>query len=590
MSESYADVKQHIDLELGHKFYRYFGKRVLDILLSGLALVIFSPLLLILCVLVRIKHGSPILFTPTRPGMNEKIFHLLKFRSMSNATNSEGKLLPEKDRLTLLGKFLRASSLDELPELVNIFRGDMSIVGPRPLSKGYLISYTKEQRIRHSVRPGLTGLAQISGRNNLPWDQRTEKDLEYVRNMSFKLDCSIILKTVFKVLRREDITIPGGKDLDLAAYNLVKEEGKEVRMKADTTWPEIGSHFWMENEGARKNNFNWNQNDEDGVLTFSGRAAIALAVRDAMKTKQIKKAYVPSYCCLSMLQPLIDMDIAYDFYDVEFDGGKIHYQINQNHRYDLLLIMKYFGVDVDDYEKTIKAFKDKGCVIIEDLTHTYFDESSGSRYADYHVASLRKWLPAPAGGLVSKAHGHLSVKPDKDSNHAVEKKIKAMLEKDDYMHDRGGSKESFLQNFSSFEQDLIQLDIMLRPDDTTKKILESYDIEEMKRSRRENAKILRDRLAGVEGLCFLNGAIDLEKQVPLFMPVMLKTDKRDALRKYLIDNGVYCPIHWPEIMGAKPGIRENELSLICDQRYNKKDMNAIADMIIDWCARNMKRV
>ena len=441
-----SSVSMEHNKELGHKFYRYFGKRTLDILFSGLAIIILSPLLLVLCILVRVMHGSPILFAPTRPGMNERIFHILKFRSMSNATNSEGKLLPEMDRLTLLGKFLRASSLDELPELVNIFRGDMSIVGPRPLSKGYLMSYTKEQRLRHCVRPGLTGLAQISGRNNLPWDQRIDKDLEYVRDMSLALDCSIVLKTVFKVLRSEDVTIPGDKKLDLAAHNMVKEEGQEIIMKANTTWPEIGSHYWMDRViDSEKRNYDWNLGDEDGVLTFSGRAAIALALRDALKIKQIKKAYVPSYCCLSMLQPLIDLDIAYDFYDVEFYNGKLHYQINHDQRCDLLVFMRFFGADVDNYEETIKEFKNNGCVVIEDLTHTYFDDNSASSYADYHVTSLRKWFPTPAGGVLSKVHGQLSVKPDKDSNHAVEKKIKAMQEKDDYMHGRGGSKESFLK-------------------------------------------------------------------------------------------------------------------------------------------------
>ena len=572
-----------------HNFYRRYGKRILDVSFSLLAAGLLLPLLCVLSLLVRIVHGSPVLFSPTRPGMNERIFHIYKFRSMSNAKNSEGKLLPEQNRITLLGKFLRTSSLDELPELFNIIRGDMSIVGPRPLSKGYLISYTEEQRIRHSVRPGLTGLAQISGRNNLSWDKRTEKDLEYVRDLSFLMDCEIVFRTIVKVLKRENITIPDGKELDFAAYNLVQEEGVTVHMKGNTTWPEIGSFFWMEDsvsEGNEKNK-TWCPQDQDSIMTFSGRAAIALAVRDAKKTHEIKKAYVPSYCCLSMLQPLIDLDIAYDFYEVEFDGSEIKYHIDRNKKCDVLLIMKYFSTDVQGYDDTIHQMKKNGCVVIEDITHTLFDEEPANDEADYHVASLRKWLPIPAGGYLSKSTGMLSVKPEKESNHAVENILRAMREKRDYITGAGGNKAGYLQKFSSFEQDLIQLEVMLNIDDTSKRIIALYDVEKMKKKRKANADILYQRLKGIRGLSFLNTNYYSEKVTPLFVPVMLSTDKRDKLRKYLIDNGVYCPIHWPEIMGATPGIRKNELSLICDQRYSENDMNVMADLIADWCASNM---
>lgn len=591
MNENMTDAGRNTEeaLYTGHRFYRCFGKRFLDIVLSGLAILVLSPLLITLCILVRIKHGSPILFTPTRPGMNERIFHICKFRSMSNAKNSEGKLLPEKDRLTKLGKFLRASSLDELPELINILRGDMSIVGPRPLSKGYLISYTRQQRIRHSVRPGLTGLAQISGRNNLPWEKRTEKDLEYVRDMSLKLDCSIIFRTVMKVLKREDVTIPGGKEMDLAAYNLVKEEGSAVQMKGDTTWSEIGSNFWLEDPAGDTGNVrsNWFPGDRDGTLTFSGRAAIALAVQDALTGRKIRKAYVPAYCCLSMLQAFIDLDIPYDFYDVTFDGKEIRYHIDENKKCDLLLIMKYFGTNAPGYDDIIHRMKQKGCIILEDVTHTLFDARPGNEEADYHVASLRKWVPSPAGGYLSKAAGTLAFKPEKESGHAVETVLNAMREKRDYITGHGGEKASYLQKYSSFEQDLIQLDVRLNLDETSRRILSSYDLEAMKSRRKANASVLYDRLKSIKGLTFLNQGFDPEGQTPLFVPVMIPAGKRDLLRKYLIDNGVYCPVHWPEIMGAEPGIRKNELSLICDQRYSEKDMHAAADLIEDWCAENM---
>ena len=155
--------------------YRHFIKRLLDIVLSGIALVILSPVYLILAIMIRVKLGSPVIFHQERPGKDEKIFTLCKFRTMTDERDENGNLLPDNKRLTKFGKLLRATSLDELPELWNIFKGDMSIIGPRPLLVSYLPYYTKEEQLRHTVRPGLTGLAQVSGRNYLDWDNRLKK-------------------------------------------------------------------------------------------------------------------------------------------------------------------------------------------------------------------------------------------------------------------------------------------------------------------------------------------------------------------------------------------------------------------------------
>lgn len=184
--------------------YRKFIKRALDFLLSLLALIILSPVLLILAILVRCKLGSPILFRQERPGKDEKIFTLCKFRTMTDKRDAQGNLLPDSERLTKFGRLLRATSLDELPELLNILKGDMSIIGPRPLLVSYLPYYTEEEKLRHTVRPGLTGLAQVSGRNFIDWDRRMEKDVEYVKNLSFKMDLKVIGLTVKTVLGHSD--------------------------------------------------------------------------------------------------------------------------------------------------------------------------------------------------------------------------------------------------------------------------------------------------------------------------------------------------------------------------------------------------
>lgn len=198
----------------GHKPYgpyEQFIKRGLDVFLATGALIVLSPVLLITAIMVRVKLGSPVIFTQDRPGKDEKIFKLYKFRSMTNAKDENGNLLPDEKRLTRYGKFLRSTSIDELPELINIIKGNMSIVGPRPLLVEYLPYYTEQERHRHDVRPGLTGLSQINGRNALNWDDRFRLDLQYIKSMSLKNDIKIFFHTVYNVIKRNDILVGESK-------------------------------------------------------------------------------------------------------------------------------------------------------------------------------------------------------------------------------------------------------------------------------------------------------------------------------------------------------------------------------------------
>lgn len=185
--------------------YRNFLKRLLDISVSLLGIVILSPVFLLLWILVRVKLGSPALFTQERPGKNEKIFKMYKFRSMTDARDENGNLLPDEARLTRFGKKLRATSLDELPELWNVLKGDMSLVGPRPLLVQYLALYDETQKRRHEVRPGITGYAQVKGRNSISWEQKFEMDVYYVEHISFWMDCKILFMTVGTVFKRKGI-------------------------------------------------------------------------------------------------------------------------------------------------------------------------------------------------------------------------------------------------------------------------------------------------------------------------------------------------------------------------------------------------
>ena len=211
-------------IALSALLYRQFFKRFYDILLSGLAILVLSPILLILIIVGVIKMKGNPFFTQQRPGKNGKVFKLIKFRTMTNAKDENGNLLPDKERITKYGKLLRSTSLDELPELVNIFVGHMSIVGPRPLLVKYLPYYTEEEKHRHDVRPGLTGLAQVNGRNLVNWDERLAYDVKYVSSISLWNDIKIILTTALKVLKRSDIEL--GKKFKEGSFI----EQREARM------------------------------------------------------------------------------------------------------------------------------------------------------------------------------------------------------------------------------------------------------------------------------------------------------------------------------------------------------------------------
>lgn len=191
--------------------YRAYIKRALDFLLALFGLIVLSPLLMVVTVWLHFANkGAGVLFTQERPGKDERIFKLYKFKSMTDERDSEGNLLPDGERLSPVGRFIRKTSLDELPQLWNVLKGDMSLVGPRPLFVDYLPYYTTRERLRHTVRPGITGLAQVRGRSYLPWDQKLATDVEYVERLSFTLDCRILFKTVANVLTSKDVAVDPG--------------------------------------------------------------------------------------------------------------------------------------------------------------------------------------------------------------------------------------------------------------------------------------------------------------------------------------------------------------------------------------------
>lgn len=206
--------------------YKRFFKRFFDIVLSLIAIVVLSPVMLVVAMLVGLKLGRPVIFKQRRAGLHGRVFTVYKFRSMTNEKDANGELLPNDKRLTRFGKVLRSTSLDELPELFNILKGDMSIIGPRPLLEEYLPRYSEEQMKRHNMRPGLTSLTAVNGRATLSWEDRLDMDVQYVNNVSFLMDCKIVLKTVITVFKRENISSDRGKFMGTSKVE--KEEKKSL--------------------------------------------------------------------------------------------------------------------------------------------------------------------------------------------------------------------------------------------------------------------------------------------------------------------------------------------------------------------------
>jgi undecaprenyl phosphate N,N'-diacetylbacillosamine 1-phosphate transferase len=231
-TEIKRNIKPSLQLPGKGGVYRRYFKRQMDFILSLIAIIVLSPILLVIGVLVKTKLGSPVIFKQKRPGLNEKIFTLYKFRTMTDERDKFGELLPDGVRLTKFGRFLRETSLDELPELWNIFLGDMSIIGPRPQLVRDMVFMSEEQRERHNVRPGLSGLAQVRGRNGISWDKKLSTDLEYIRKVTFLDDVKIVVETVLKVFKREGITGEGmATAADFGDYLL--ETGKVSQKEYD---------------------------------------------------------------------------------------------------------------------------------------------------------------------------------------------------------------------------------------------------------------------------------------------------------------------------------------------------------------------
>ncbi len=562
--------------------YARYVKRGLDIFCALAALLVFCWLYAILALLVRIKLGKPVIFKQNRPGKDERIFTLCKFRTMTDARDENGDLLPDAQRLTKFGRILRATSLDELPEAWNILKGDMSVIGPRPWNYTDLKYYNDEERKRFELRPGLSGWAQVNGRNDASWPERIRCDIEYVQNVSFRFDLRIVFLSALKMIKHDNIGVRGeGDHRDFAVYRMIEEA---ERMNKDILpSQEIGSFFCFESGEYRTETMTpagWLPQGDDSVYTFSGRDAILWALRDISAHKTVKRAYIPSYCCTSMISPFLEQGIECCFYDVDYRNG-LRFDIQYDKKCDLFFAMNYFGVRREEMDRAIEHFASRGVTVLEDITHTLLHTKPVSAHSDYAVASLRKWFSIPTGGFLLKREGKLDQKPCESGDDAVAGRIESMRLKQDYLDGKDVDKTRFLELSQRFEASLNYVhDAVL--DTRSAGILEKLDVAALAEKRRRNADVLYDCLEEDDTITPLFSREEAESGCPLFVPILLPNEDRNSLRDHLIENGVFCPIHWPEVLGTKPGIKPYELSLICDQRYDTQDMLRMVELIKQW--------
>lgn len=352
---------------------------------------------------------------------------------------------------------------------------------------------------------------------------------------------------------------------------------------------EIGSEFWSDGSLNDKNNTSF-QNlinfGDDRELLFSGRTAIDYVLEDI--SKPIKKVYMPSYCCASMLQPFIDRNIDIEYYDVISDREGLKYKVNFDTDIDLFFANSYFGYEVTAMDSIIEEFKGRKIIVIEDITHRLLSKKNFCEKADYIVASLRKWFPIPSGGLAVKLKDHFKeIQLFPPPTEIVNKKISAMNKKAVFMRGLESNntyseheKSNFLRLYAEFNKSL-QLDYRnIKIDDISADLLSKIDILNIQNRRRENSQYIHDAFNNSNDIRFLISEPNFSKDCPLFVPIMVKADMRDTVRKQLITNDIFCPVHWPipnnnDLNDCTIQIYNEELSLICDQRYGPDDIKRI---------------
>ena len=572
--------------------YGKFFKRLIDFTLSLIALIVLSPLLLILTIIgAIIMKGNPF-FIQKRPGMinrktgEERIISLIKFRTMTNAKDSQGNLLPDEKRLVPYGKFLRSTSLDELPSLVNIVCGQLSICGPRPLLGRYLPYYTEEERHRHDVRPGLTGWAQVNGRNFISWEETFEYDLFYIKNISLALDIKILLLTLKKVVLRADITY--------ATQGTEGSSGKTVHDALDIERREkmsfeIGSTFWEYDleTTENKNSFWWQTKSVNKIFLKSGRNAIKALCRIVDSTNRV--VLVPSYTCETVIEPFLDEGWHIHYYKIDKDLCiNIDYleKLVAETSPKMIFVHSYFGFSFNQGEiEALEKFSKQGIEIAEDMTQSLFSEQR-LPFADYYIASFRKFLAIPDGGVLisRKSIPNLGIQ---ECDNAISKiAFEAFDEKRRYFETlKSDIKDSFREKYETLKNLIGDNNKLREISDVSLKLILSCDKKNLSLKRTANYLYLLNGISNIQSVTPITKEIS-SGETPLYLPVY--TNYRRELQSILAKNNIYCPVIWPR--SNYISINDNDVSfmyehMLCfpiDQRYDSNDMQKVIDLLKNY--------
>ena len=578
--------------------YKHFFNRFFDFTITFVGLIVISPIFLVLCLLVRIKLGSPIFFKQVRITKDDKPFFIVKFRTMTDARDAEGNLLPDTERFTKFGDFLRNSSLDELPELFNVLKGDMSLIGPRPLYPFYLPYYTKEESLRHTVRAGITGLAQINGRNLCKWNDRFGMDVKYVKELSLVNDIKILWRTFFKVAAQEDIGTPS-VDEELGLHIVRELQQPEKLDLLECMWKkinekhslpkslfvprikEIGSFFWLNESEYVKLPKQFEASDEDihqGILLSTCRSAIKEILNHVNCDRKV--ALVPTFTCHSVTQPFLEAGYQVEPYPVKSDLtiDVVSFEACvEEQKPSVVLLHSYFGFDtLKNVRELVPTLQNRGIIVIEDFTHSML-ASFAPINATYNLGSIRKWYPVPDGAFVQ---GLDMVRPNIEDKELEKAKQQALLDKGKYMEDGSVEKALFMKEAKDAELLLDSRTMTYAMCNLSKSIVFSSDKESMIKKRRANYRAILGHIKDNDTFTVLFKEMN-DTEVPYMFPILVKKD-RMGFQKYLAEHSIYATIIWacPEELLEKVNadgqlIYNQILCIPIDQMYDNDDMQRI---------------
>ena len=575
--------------------YRNYIKRAIDLLLSIIVLMLVWPLLIAIYLVMRIKMGSPVMLQQKRPGFRGKPFNICKFRTMTNERDANGNLLPDDQRVTPIGRTIRSYSLDELSEVINILKGEMSFVGPRPLMMKYLDRYTPEQARRHDVMPGLTGWVQVKGRNSLSWEEKFALDVWYVDHQSFTLDLKILFMTIWIVLGRKGISQEGYvaaeefqgsravKDESGNASKSAAGHGGSANSPVVLPW-EQGSEFQLREDihHNRPAVYPW---DGKGIFFGSGRDAIKAILMFGMASRGWKRLWLPAYFCQEVVSAIAESGIALQSYSSWYPGKSGVSVAPRFTAGDVVFIVNHFGLHSDAGQGFDMSH---ASAVIEDHTHDPWSVWTFKSKADYCIASLRKTLPVHDGGVLwSPRQQELPTTPRLTGEHrsAAEKKLESMRLKALFLRGQIADKSGYRALSLAGEEDLCTQNIsgILG---WTKENLDNFPAQEWREKRKRNFDTVHQSISSLKWVQVVSSDVTTDI-VPFSCILLFDTVKRrDFVRTRLIQADIYPAILWSLEKPAVQGIPSDHfdasrrmLSIHCDMRYSTQDMSYVADCI-----------